>query len=128
MIEKVIKPWGFYITKVRGKRHPSGCLVTSAYTNEYWIKFLVFNPCHSLSLQSHLYREEHWEVTMGFGLVTIGDKVQMVKKGWKGKIPAGVKHRAQNDGPGLLVIKEYAEGPLLSETDLVRYEDQYGRM
>ena len=92
---------------------------------------MVFNSGHSLSLQSHEHREEWWEVCKGSGLVTIGEWVGIVKKGWTGHIPKGVKHRVQNDGPGLLVIKEHAEaaeGEILSETDLTRYADQYGRV
>jgi mannose-6-phosphate isomerase-like protein (cupin superfamily) len=124
ILERVTKPWGLYITKERGKSpwNPN---------KERWLKFLVFNPGHSLSLQSHEHREEWWEVKMGSGLVTIGYKVYIVKKGWNGYIAKGVKHRVQNDGPGLLVIKEHAEaaeGEILSETDLTRYVDQYGRV
>lgn len=121
VLERVVKPWGLYITKERGKS-------LLDLNKEHWFKFLVFNSGHSMSLQSHEHREEWWEVCRGSGLVTIGDNIHIVKKGWRGHIPKGVKHRIQNDGPNLLVIKEHAEGEILSETDLIRYEDQYGRV
>ena len=43
-------------------------------------------------------------------------------------IPTGAKHRLTNAGPAPLVIIEVQTGPRLSEDDIVRFDDPYGRV
>ena len=129
MFETVTKPWGYYMTVKKGVRP----YTKEGYEGEfwpvvYWEKFLVFTPGNSLSLQSHQFRTEYWLVIAGYGLVTINDNKHVVEKGWEGVIRSGFKHRVQNTGKILLVVKEIAEGIRCEEDDLVRYSDQYGRV
>ena len=43
-------------------------------------------------------------------------------------IPQGIKHRLGNAGEHWLEIIEVQIGSYLSEDDIVRYEDRYGRV
>ena len=42
-------------------------------------------------------------------------------------IPAGVAHRLRNDGTAPLVLLEVQSGTHVSEQDIVRLDDVYGR-
>ncbi len=116
-IETVMKPWGCY------KVYRRGCLPGE----EYWVKTLHFNKGQSLSLQSHEFRSEEWRIAKGRGIFQLNNSYQMVQEGWMGTIRPGDKHRIWNDNCDELVVIEIAFGPQLSEDDLVRFEDQYGR-
>ena len=43
-------------------------------------------------------------------------------------IPAGTKHRIQNDSRENMEFIEVQTGAILDENDIVRYEDSYGRV
>ncbi|MDR2777434.1 MAG: phosphomannose isomerase type II C-terminal cupin domain [Rickettsiales bacterium] len=96
----------------------------------YVVKRLVVHPGSMLSLQSHSHRNEHWVVVEGEGIVTLGEEKLPRRRNEHVYIPMGTKHRVANlaDSTGLdLVLIEVQTGDLLSEDDIVRYEDIYGR-
>jgi len=111
--KKALRPWGrwFILLEAMG----------------YKVKKIIVNPGHSLSLQSHKYRSEHWIVVSGRAKIQSGDKVVLLEKGQSAFISAKQKHRLSNPGKSLLEIIEIQNGDYLGEDDIIRYEDEYGR-
>lgn len=111
---EIEKPWGSYRTYEK--------------SNGYLTKRISVNPKQRLSLQSHNHRAEFWIVTKGIAKVTCDDKDFILKKGEYIFIPLNSKHRLSNDENSLLEIVEIQFGEVLSEEDIIRYEDNYGRI
>ena len=111
---KVEKPWGAY------KVLDSG--------DTYQVKWLDVVPGARLSYQSHEHRSEHWAVVMGTATVTLDDEVIQVPCGEHIYIPVRAKHRLENRGEVLLRVVEVQSGDYLGEDDIVRFEDDYGRI
>ena len=109
------RPWGFYKTTV---------------LNDYFqSKVISVKPRQQLSLQSHNHREEHWIVAHGKGIVQIEKSEIKIESGSSLFIPKGAKHRLTNtDSSENLIITEVQIGDFLGEDDIVRYEDNYGRV
>lgn len=69
-----------------------------------------------------------WSVIAGEGICTVDEKQITVAKDSFVVIPQGTKHRIENSSTSDdLVISEVQVGDYLSEDDIVRYEDDYGR-
>lgn len=110
----VHRPWGNY---------------TVLEESEYFkIKRIVVTPKASLSLQMHHHRSEHWIVVSGMAKVTNGDETFFIKTNESTYIPAGHKHRLENPGVLDLVMIEVQSGEYLGEDDIVRFQDNYGRV
>lgn len=109
------RPWGFYKTTI---------------LNDYFqSKVISVKPGQQLSLQSHNHREEHWIVAHGRGIVQIEKSKIRIESGSSLFIPMGAKHRLTNiDSKDNLIITEVQIGDYLGEDDIVRYEDNYGRI
>lgn len=89
------------------------------------LKCIEMKPCAQLSLQSHKYRNEHWVVVSGTGIVTKGEKTIKLSANQSIYIPAGEKHRLRNPSTDFLVMIEVQCGSYLGEDDIVRYDDDY---
>jgi len=111
---KVYRPWGMYDS--------------IAANGRYQTKRIVVNPGAQLSLQKHYHRAEHWVVVQGTGLVTRGDEEVILSVNESIYIPIGMKHRLENPGVIPLEIIEVQTGDYLGEDDIVRFDDQYGRV
>jgi mannose-1-phosphate guanylyltransferase/mannose-6-phosphate isomerase len=111
---KVARPWGSYERVASGER--------------FQVKHLVVEPGERLSLQSHVHRSEHWVVVSGSAEVTVGDKISVLHENQSAYIPAGVKHRLANAGKVPLELVEIQCGTYLGEDDIVRFDDEYGRV
>jgi len=111
--QAVSRPWGKYTVLEEGHR--------------FKIKRIMVNPGASLSLQMHYHRSEHWVVVSGAAKVINGEAEFLINVNESTFIPAGHKHRLENPGMVDLVIIEVQSGDYLSEDDIVRFEDQYGR-
>jgi len=109
----VHRPWGTYTTLEDGER--------------FKIKRLVVTPGHSLSLQMHHHRSEHWVVVSGMASIVNGDRNISLGPNQSTYIPAGCQHRLSNPGKLPLVLIEVQSGEYLGEDDIVRFEDVYGR-
>ncbi len=107
------RPWGSYVNLYSG--------------NNFLIKELIVNPKGILSLQKHFFRSEHWFVTKGYPKITINKKFFPSKPYESIYIPKGAIHRIQNSGNKVVKLMEVQLGSTLKETDIVRYEDVYGR-
>ena len=81
-----------------------------------------------LSLQKHLHRSEHWVVLEGVANVEINDEKTILYENQSTYIPLGVKHRLSNTHDIPLIIIEVQSGKYLSEEDIIRYDDNYGRL
>ena len=94
----------------------------------FLIKELYVKPKGILSLQKHYHRAEHWLVTQGTPKITL-DKEYFIKKPNDHMfIPIKAIHRIKNTGKKMVKIIEAQVGSLLRESDIVRYEDIYGRV
>lgn len=69
-----------------------------------------------------------WSIVSGEGVCTVDDKVFKVAANSFVLVPLGAKHRIENTSQAEpLVISEVQAGEILSEDDIVRYDDDYGR-
>jgi len=80
-----------------------------------------------LSLQRHRHRAEQWIIVAGTARVTCGDAIFDLTAGEATRIGLGEKHRIANPGAEDMVFIEVQTGALLSEDDIERFEDRYGR-
>jgi len=111
---RVEKPWGAYEVLDEGEG--------------YQVKWLDIEPGSRLSYQSHSERAEHWTVVAGTATVTVDDKVLEIAAGGDVFIPIGGRHRVENRTSGRIRIIEVQTGSYLGEDDIIRYEDDYGRI
>ena len=108
------RPWGKYTNLFKGKN--------------FLMKELYVKSKGLLSLQKHYHRSEHWLITQGVAKVTINKKIFFKKVNQTIFIPLGSIHRVQNNYTTPLKIIEAQIGLILKETDIVRYQDIYGRV
>lgn len=111
---KVHRPWGWYDSIDEAER--------------FKVKRIQVKPGASLSLQKHHHRAEHWIVVSGTAEVTCGDKKIVLTENQSTYIPLGEVHRLANPGKVPLEIIEVQSGSYLGEDDIVRFEDNYGRL
>ena len=114
MHRKTHRPWGWYDSIDSGDR--------------FQVKHIVVNPGARLSLQMHHHRAEHWIVVQGTAEVTNGEKTFLLGENESTYIPLGRVHRLTNPGKVPLEIIEVQSGSYLGEDDIVRFEDNYGRV
>ena len=108
------RPWGSYTILHSGVN--------------YQVKKLTISPGKRISMQSHKFRAEHWFVVSGEGIAELNDDIITVLPGDSVDVAIGVKHRVTNGGEGDLVLIEVQTGTSFSEEDIIRYEDDYGRV
>ena len=107
------RPWGKYTNLYSGKG--------------FLVKELVVNSKSSISLQKHKHRSEYWTVTSGKPKITINKRKFFKNVNETAFIPKGAKLRIENLFKKPVKIMEIQTGPILKETDIVRYKDIYGR-
>ncbi len=110
----VYRPWGFYTVIAEGKGFIS--------------KIIHVNPGQKLSVQSHNHRSEHWVVLTGMAKVVLESKEHILSPGHSVDIAVKEIHSLQNPFEEDLEIIEVQKGDILSEDDIIRYEDMYGRV
>lgn len=110
---KVARPWGYYETVDRGER--------------FQVKRITVHAGHSLSLQMHHHRAEHWVVVKGTAKVTRNQETFLLGENESVYIPLGATHRLENPGSIDLELIEIQSGSYLGEDDIVRFEDKYQR-
>ena len=107
------RPWGWFETLARGEG--------------YLVKRLCLYAGRRISLQRHRHRCEHWVVVRGEGTVACGGRQWRVGAGDSVFIPLGAMHRAAA-ADGELELIEVQRGELLSEEDIERFADDFGRV
>ena len=81
-----------------------------------------------MSLQKHYHRAEHWVVTHGKPKITLNKKSFFKKPDDTIFIPLGSIHRIANPFRKPVRIIEAQIGSKLKESDIIRYQDIYGRI
>lgn len=94
---------------------------------EFRVKRIIVKPGGRLSLQRHAQRSEHWIVVRGEATVTIGDRVEVLRRNQSTYVPVGETHRLENRGEEPLHLIEVQVGDYVGEDDIERLEDVYGR-
>ena len=112
----VFRPWGYY-KNVEGND-----------SNGFKIKRISVYPGKRLSLQSHNHRSEHWVIVKGIAKVHLNSDTIIRNKDESIYIPVKALHRIENIGDDLLEFTETQIGDYLGEDDIVRYEDDFGRI
>jgi mannose-6-phosphate isomerase len=92
------------------------------------VKRMVVRSGKRLSYQRHSRRAEHWFLVAGRGQVTLDGAIHELAPGEAVDIAAGVAHRIENQGSDDLVFIEVQLGSYFGEDDIVRLEDDYGRI
>jgi mannose-6-phosphate isomerase len=113
-MESEKRPWGAWYALDRGAG--------------YQVKRIVVASGQRLSYQTHRFRTEHWEVVSGTATCTIDGDTFEVKTGGCVDVGVGVPHRIANLHDDELVVIEVQRGDYFGEDDIVRIEDDYGRM
>lgn len=108
------RPWGGYSSVLNGER--------------FQVKRLFVKPGKRLSLQKHHHRSEHWVVVRGTAEVQVDDKTMILRENESVYIPQGAVHRLSNIGKILLELIEVQTGSYLGEDDIIRLEDEFGRV
>ena len=108
------RPWGSYTNLFKG--------------NNFLVKELIVKPKGILSLQKHFHTSEHWLITKGKPMITLNNKKILKSKNDSVYIPKGAIHRIENPFKKTVNILEIQKGSILKETDIVRYQDIYGRV
>ena len=108
------RPWGWYQTMDLGARHR--------------VKRIVVKPGAKLSLQKHHHRAEHWVVVRGTAEVTVNGTVSILHENESVYMPIGSVHRLANPGRIPVEIIEVQTGSYLEEDDIIRIEDEFGRV
>ena len=75
----------------------------------------------------HHHRAEHWVVVAGTAKVTNDEKTHLVEEDQSTYIPLGHIHSLENPGDSPFEMIEVQTGSHLSEDDIIRYQDSYGR-
>jgi mannose-6-phosphate isomerase len=109
------RPWGNYT-------------VLSDEAPDHKVKRLVVHPGKRLSYQRHAQRAEHWFIVAGTATVTLDGNVIRVQAGEAIDIPLESAHRVANEGDTDVVLIEVQCGTYFGEDDIVRLEDDYGRI
>jgi mannose-6-phosphate isomerase len=113
-IEEERRPWGSFHTLEEGPG--------------YKVKRLVVLPGQRLSLQKHRHRAEHWVVVSGTATVTSGTRMLRLGPRACTVIPRQAWHRIENRGRTPLLVIEVQHGEYLGEDDIIRKQDDYGRV
>lgn len=109
----VQRPWGWFDVIGRGPN--------------WLVKRIVVRAGASLSLQRHRHRSEHWTVLRGVASVWCEGRQFQLQPHASTFVGQGQVHRLANPGPDELELLELQTGERISEDDIERLEDDYGR-
>ncbi|HYX31270.1 MAG TPA: phosphomannose isomerase type II C-terminal cupin domain [Pyrinomonadaceae bacterium] len=109
-------------------QRPWGAFTVLDEGDNFKVKRIEVLPGKRLSYQKHAQRAEHWVVVKGIAKVTLDDRDIEVKSGEAIDIAIGSAHRVENTSDELLVFIEVQRGSYLGEDDIVRLQDDFGRV
>ncbi len=109
-------------------RRPWGTFTVLDEGDGFKVKRIEVLPGKRLSYQKHAQRAEHWIVVQGTAKVTLDDEEINVPAGEAIDIGVGSAHRVENADTELLVFIEVQRGAYLGEDDIVRLQDDFGRV
>ena len=98
-------------------------------SQNYCVKKITVNPGAILSLQMHNFRAEHWIIASGEAMIVLNEDTLYRKQDEAVYIPVKTKHRIKNTSQNKdLVFIEVQTGDTLDEEDIIRFDDNYGRV
>lgn len=112
--DSVSRPWGHFENIEHGEHHR--------------VKHVTVEPGNALSLHYHHHRVEHWILVRGLATVTVENRVMALGPCQQVFIPQGARHRLENLTDEPVEIIEIQYGDYLGDDDVVRVEDDYGRI
>jgi mannose-6-phosphate isomerase len=110
------------------EHRPWGSYTVLEDQQTYKVKRIDVLPGKRLSYQKHEKRSEHWIVVQGEGIVTLEGQEIRLSPGQAIDIPWMAAHRIMNPGQFLLTFIEVQKGDYSGEDDIIRLEDDFGRM
>ena len=112
----------------RFDQRPWGTFTVLDEADGFKVKRIEVLPGKRLSYQKHAQRAEHWVVVEGTAKVTLDGNDIVVNAGESIDIAIGAAHRVENPGDKTLVFIEVQRGGYLGEDDIVRLQDDFGRI
>lgn len=113
----------------KSERRPWGNYTILDEGNDFKVKRIEVLPQKRLSYQKHAHRAEHWLIVQGAARVTLNDEILNIEAGQNIDIALGDKHRVENpDALETLIFIEVQRGDYFGEDDIVRFEDDFGRI
>jgi mannose-6-phosphate isomerase len=109
-------------------RRPWGTFTVLDEGEGFKVKRIEVFPGKRLSYQKHSQRAEHWVVVQGTAKVTLDDREIVIEAGEAIDIGIGAAHRVENPGEQTLLFIEVQRGDYLGEDDIVRLQDDFGRV
>lgn len=118
MNEVTVRPWGTFEVLLDAK--------------DCKVKRITVKAGQRLSLQRHSKRSEYWTCISGQGKVTLGESLDKLRTfgfgiGGHVYVPIHSIHRVEADRDRDIVFIEVQHGISFEETDIERFEDDYGR-
>ena len=110
------------------EKRPWGNYHVIAKNTGYQIKEIIVLKNSKLSLQKHKSRSEFWQIVSGKSKITIDKKEYYLKEKEHIYVPKNTIHRIENIGKEELIFIEIQLGKDLKEDDIIRLEDDYGRV
>jgi len=110
------------------EKRPWGDYHIIAKNTGYQIKEIKVSQGSKLSLQKHENRSEFWQIIKGESKITIESDEHYLKEKEHIYIPKNTVHRIENIGREELIFIEIQLGDDLKEEDIIRLEDDYGRV
>lgn len=110
-------------------RRPWGSFTVLDEGAGYKVKRIEVLPGKRLSYQKHRHRNEHWFIVAGTAKVTLNDETIFVETDKTIDIKIGDAHRVENPSETEdLIFIEIQRGDYLGEDDIIRLEDDFGRI
>lgn len=112
----------------KGETRPWGGFLVLEDQPTHKVKRIWIEVGQRLSYQKHSKRSEHWVIIDGQAKVILNGKEIFLEPGGSIDIPKGSAHRIGNIGKGILSFIEIQRGEDFAEEDVIRLEDDYGRV
>ena len=110
------------------EKRPWGTFENLLDTEYCKVKQIIIKPGQAPSYQYHFKRSEVWVVVQGEGELKLDDMITQVTKGQIIHVPLKAKHQIKNNSDKDLIFIEVQLGDYFGEDDIVRLEDNYGRI
>ncbi len=110
------------------EKRPWGSYHIIAKNSGYQIKEIKVSINSKLSLQKHNNRAEFWQIIDGECFAIVGKEKYELKNNDHIYIPRDTIHRIENTGKKELIFIEIQLGNDIKEDDILRIEDDYGRV
>jgi mannose-6-phosphate isomerase-like protein (cupin superfamily) len=110
------------------EERPWGTFENLLDTDYCKVKQIIIKPNQAPSYQYHFKRSEVWVVVQGKGELKLNGATTQVTTGQIIHVPLKAKHQIRNNSDEDLIFIEVQLGDYFGEDDIVRLEDNYGRV